>query len=127
MYRFFFTFAKNLKITLMKNLFLTIAALCLFSFFAAAQDNLATTSIKTTFHCANGKALLETELAKVEGIKEAVADLETKIVTVKYDEKIINKDGIVAAIEKIGYFTEFTPQEKPINKACSHGDAGHQE
>ncbi len=110
----------------MKNLFLTIAALFLFSFFASAQ-NLSTIDIKTMFHCANGKALIEKELLKVEGIKEVVASVETKIVTVKYDESIIKKDGIVAAIEKIGYTTEFTPADKPINKACSHGETGGQQ
>ena len=106
----------------MKNLMLTIVALFIFSTLALAQDNLASCSIKTKFHCANGKALIEKEMVKVEGVKEVVADLETKVVTIKYDEKVINKDGLVAAIEKIGYFTEFTPESKPINKACSHGE-----
>ena len=106
----------------MKNLFLTIVALFLFSFFASAQTNVSTASIKTMFHCANGKALIEKEMVKVDGVKEVVADVETKIVTIKYDEKVINKDGLVAAIEKIGYKTEFTPEDKPINKACSHGE-----
>ncbi|MCX7862565.1 MAG: heavy-metal-associated domain-containing protein [Bacteroidales bacterium] len=78
--------------------------------------------VKTFFHCANGKALIEKELKKVEGIYSVNADLETKVVTIQYDEKKQNKESIVAAIEKIGYYTEFSDQNKKINKACSHGD-----
>lgn len=111
----------------MKNVVLTIASIILFSAFAFAQD--ASIGIKTSFHCANGKALIEKEMAKVDGVKTVVADVETKVVTITYNEKVINKDGLVAAIEKIGYKTEFTPEDKPINKACSHGEhgTGHQE
>jgi copper chaperone CopZ len=81
--------------------------------------------IKVFFHCPNGKALIERELIKEPGVKEVYADLETKVVTVKYVSKETSKDNIVAAIEKIGYYTEFTPADKKLNKACSHGD--HQE
>jgi len=79
--------------------------------------------IKVTFHCGNGKALLEKELVKVDGVTSAVADLETKVVTIKYDADKQNKEKLVAAIEKIGYETEFTKEDAAIKKACSHGDA----
>ena len=79
--------------------------------------------IKVTFHCANGKALLEKELIKEDGVSSATADVETKIVTIKYDTEKQNKEKLVAAIEKIGYVTEFSKEGAEINKACSHGDA----
>jgi len=76
--------------------------------------------IKVTFHCANGKALLEKELIKEEGVSSAVADLETKVVTITYDSEKQNKEKLIAAIEKIGYVTEFTKEGTEIKKACSH-------
>jgi copper chaperone CopZ len=94
-----------------------------FSLSAFAQDNAATDlKVKVEFHCANGKALLESKLAEVPGIKSFVVDLETKIIDFKYDAAIITREGIIAEIEKIGYYTEFSDKSKEIKKACSHGE-----
>ena len=76
--------------------------------------------IKVTFHCANGKALLQKELIKEDGVSSADADVDTKIVTIKYDSEKQNKEKLVAAIEKIGYLTEFSKEGAEIKKACSH-------
>ena len=76
--------------------------------------------IKVTFHCANGKALLEKELVKEDGVSSAIADLETKVVTIQYDAEKQNQEKLVAAIEKIGYLTEFSKEGAVIKKACSH-------
>jgi copper chaperone CopZ len=76
--------------------------------------------IKVAFHCANGKALLEQGLIKEEGVSSAMADLDTKVVTIQYDAAKQNKEKLVAAIKKIGYSTDFTQDCKEINKACSH-------
>ncbi len=80
--------------------------------------------IKTFFHCPNGQALLQKELVKEPGVKAVVADLETKVVTITFEKGATDKDKLVAAIEKIGYKTEFTPEDKAINKACSHDTPG---
>lgn len=104
-------------------LILTLAMLVSFSACSQVSQKkaeLKEAKIKTTFHCANGKALLEKELAKEPGVKSVVADLETKVVSISYDASVTNQDKLVAAIEKIGYYTEFTPADKQINKACSH-------
>lgn len=77
-------------------------------------------NIKVGFHCANGKALLEKELGKIDGVSYAFANVDTKVVTIKYDAAKQNKEKLVAAIEKIGYTTEFTKEGTQINKACSH-------
>lgn len=81
--------------------------------------------IKTQFHCANGKALIEKELKKVDGIVDAFANIETKVVTVKYNTEKQNKESLVKEIEKIGYKTEFTKEGTEIKKACSHDDPSH--
>lgn len=98
-----------------------------FALMSMAQDNLKTANIKTGFHCPNGKALLEKELVKIDGVKEVTASMETKVVSIKYDSSILDEKQLIIAIEKVGYPTEFTPADKKINKACSHGEGeeGH--
>ncbi|HNW91180.1 MAG TPA: heavy-metal-associated domain-containing protein [Bacteroidales bacterium] len=76
--------------------------------------------IKTGFHCMNGKALLEKELMKVEGVTSVVADVETKMVTINYVDGKTNREKLVKAIEEIGYATEDTKSSTTIKKACSH-------
>jgi copper chaperone CopZ len=76
--------------------------------------------IKAGFHCANGKALIEKELVKVEGVTSVVADVETKIITVKFVDGKTDRQKLVKAIETIGYATEDTKSDTPIKKACSH-------
>jgi periplasmic mercuric ion binding protein len=83
-----------------------------------------TLDVKVFFHCANGKALLENRLGALRGISSAVADIETKIVTVVYDPAVITRDKILEMIEQIGYRTEFSDPDKPIKKACNHDEEG---
>lgn len=108
----------------MKNLFLT-ALFLVMSVFLFAQEK-SEIKIKTFFHCANGKALIEKELVKVDGVMNVVAELETKIVTIHYDATKQNKESLVKAIEKIGYLTEFSSKDAKINKACSHDHGEHE-
>lgn len=81
--------------------------------------------VKVGFHCANGKKLLEAKLSEVNGVTKAVADVETKIVTIEHNSEIVTTQALVEAIEKIGYLTEYSDPNKPINKACSHGEGGN--
>lgn len=101
---------------------ISIAMLFAVTSCAQAQKKAETqeVKIKTFFHCPNGQALIQKELVKEPGVTAVVADLETKVVTVTFEKGKTDKDKLVAAIEKIGYKTEFTPDDKPINKACSH-------
>ncbi len=85
-----------------------------------------TYSVKVMFHCANGKALLESELPKKRGVISAVANLETKIVDVVYDPKLTQPTTIVEYIHQIGYLTADSPAGTKLNKACNHdGEATH--
>ena len=108
----------------MKNLFLTFLFL-ITSVLIFAQEK-SEIKIKTFFHCANGKALIEREMAKLDGVMNVVADVETKIVTIQYDAAKQNKESLVKAIEKTGYLTEFSDKDAKINKACSHVDGEHE-
>lgn len=91
----------------------------------ATTDKDPVLKVKVFFHCANGKKLLETRLAEVDGVVDVNADLETKVLSIKHKTAVITKEGLVEAIEKIGYLTEFSDPNKKINKACSHGEEGH--
>ena len=84
------------------------------------NENEAELKVKVDFHCPKGKARIEEGLMKEAGVISAVADLETKVVTIKYDPTKQNKDSLVAAIEKIGHRTEFSKTETPIKSACEH-------
>jgi len=85
----------------------------------AYSQNKKETHIKTRFHCANGKALLEKELLKETGVLNASADINTKIVTIGYNADLTSEKKLVEAIEKIGYETEYTDPNKKIVHACS--------
>lgn len=107
------------RVLLISVLFTFIfAGSSLFNSVSAQQK--AELGIKTFFHCPNGKALLEKELAKVDGVSKVTADLETKVVKIEYDPAKLNQEKLVAAIEKIGYKTEFSKEDTKINKACDH-------
>jgi copper chaperone CopZ len=95
--------------------------------FAGAQtiSEPAVFSVKVHFHCANGKALLENRLNALNAVESAVADLETKVVTITYDPAVLTQEKLIELIEQIGYYTEFSDQSKKIKKACSHDDHDH--
>jgi len=91
------------------------------------QTELAVYNVKVMFHCANGKALLESELIKKNGVVSAIAHLDTKIVDVTYNKSQTKPETINEYIHQIGYLVEGDPADTKLNnKACSHGE-NHQE
>ena len=52
--------------------------------------------------CKNCKAHVEKALLEVKGVKSAVADLETKLVTVEAKESV-EESTLKSAVEKAGY------------------------
>ncbi|MCX7954293.1 MAG: cation transporter [Bacteroidales bacterium] len=76
--------------------------------------------VKTFFHCVNGKIQIEKELSKIEGITYVNADINTKIVTVKYDKAKCDTNKIINEIERIGYYTQYSDKKKRIKRACPH-------
>ena len=59
--------------------------------------------IKTSAQCGSCKSAIEKAVNNVDGVKSAELDLETKIVTVKYDVEKTNVDALKSAIVNIGY------------------------
>lgn len=84
--------------------------------FAQAKEK--SIAIKTEFHCGGGKAKIESEIAKLDGVNSVVADLGTKVVTIIYDPAKQNKKKLVSAIEATGHKTEFTKKGKGPKEGC---------
>lgn len=53
--------------------------------------------------CGHCKASIETALQPLEGVEQAEVDLESKSVEVVYDDAVIDRTGVVRAIESAGY------------------------
>jgi copper chaperone CopZ len=107
-----------MKKTALKLLMLPLLMLLCGSLMAQTATKEA--KIKTGFHCPNGKANIEESILKEPGVKVVVADLDTKIVTIVYEVDKTDQDKLVAAIEKLGYRTEYTPAGTTIKSACTH-------
>ena len=106
---------------------LTLAIVMMFAVNTFAQKGkevIKEQKIKVNFQCENGKAQIERELAKTPGVKEVIASMETKEVTIKYVDGKTTKDDLVKAIEKIGYSTEFSKGAAATKPSCSKSCAG---
>ena len=53
--------------------------------------------------CAACKTTIESALNPLDGVHGAVVDIATKRVCVHFDEALIGRDALVAAIERQGY------------------------
>ncbi len=114
----------------MKTLKIFTGVLCMLFFLLQANTTQAQTSnqvgelitIKVYFHCPGGKTAIEQNLPKHDGIFSAKADLQTKDVVIDYDPVVFNKKKLVAAIEEIGYLTEFSEKGKKLQGSCGGSD-----
>lgn len=53
--------------------------------------------------CGHCKSNIETALQPLAGVQQAQVDLDAKAVEVVYDESVIDRAGVVRAIEAAGY------------------------
>lgn len=59
--------------------------------------------------CAMGCAkVIEKNMAQMDGVKRVEIDFESKIAKVEYDEKMVNKDLLIANVKKTGESYEVT-------------------
>lgn len=106
--------SKVLLISVLPVLFLFLSSNQTF-----AQAKEKSIAIKTEFHCGGGKAKIESEIAKLEGVNSVMADLDTKVVTIKYDPAKQNKKKLAKAIEDTGHKTEFSKKSKEPKAGCA--------
>jgi periplasmic mercuric ion binding protein len=65
--------------------------------------------IKTSAQCEECKERIEKNLTLTKGVKEAVLNLDDKVVTVKYNSKKIDEAAIIKVITDIGYDANSVP------------------
>jgi copper chaperone CopZ len=112
----------------MKTRFLLISVVLLLSWtVSSAQTD--TVNIQTSSVCGSCKKRIENDLSFEKGIKSAVLDLDTKLVTVVYDPEKTNPDKIRQRIAKIGYDADDVKKDpKGFNKlpdCCKDPDHQH--
>ncbi len=78
--------------------------------------------IKTSADCVKSKRKVERKLVKTDGVKTAVLNLETNIVTVSYHENKVKPEELTAVVVKTGYTAEAV---KPKTKKKSCCDKKH--
>jgi len=81
--------------------------------------------IKTSADCVKSKRKIERKLAKTDGVKTAVLDLETNIITVSYQEDKVKPAELTAVVEKIGYTAEAVkPKSQTKKRNCCEKKRG---
>lgn len=83
-----------------------------------------TIKIQTNLHCESCKTTIENDLAFLKGVKEVVADVTSKIVTVTYSAKKTNPESIVARIKALGYEANVIPNGCGNKQGSGCGGSG---
>ncbi len=107
----------------MKSIIFSFAAVIMFMtpMFTQAQKEAKVSKktqevqIATNLHCADCKAKIEADLAYAPGVKTVEANVETKVVTVKFNPKKTSTSELVQRIQKLGY------QAKSTGGCCPSG------
>ncbi|MCK9205112.1 MAG: heavy-metal-associated domain-containing protein [Bacteroidales bacterium] len=115
--------------TLTKFFLILLAIFCLNGFgknLFAQEKKVETVKIKTSAVCPQCKDRIEGGLAFEKGVKDISLDLETKIVTIKYNTKSVTPDDLRRKISNLGYDADSIPANKKAYEklpACCKKDA----
>ena len=98
-----------------KVAFILISLFFLANLNGQAQDSkkYAKAIIKTSAHCHSCKEKIEKALVFEKGVKDAVLDMKSKIVTVTYKIKQTDPEKLKQALVKAGYTAEI------VKKTCT--------
>ena len=88
----------------MKLSSLLIAMSLLFTAALFSKD--ATVDIKTSITCQSCVNSIETGLKDVEGIDKITANVDTKVVTIAYNDEKVTKEELTTKISGIGFTAE---------------------
>ena len=111
----------------MKNLGLILAVVLvtLFSFNSYASGKYETVKIKTSSQCDMCKETIEKQMAFEKGVKSAVLDVESSVLTVTYNPKKTNPDLIRKAVTEAGYDADDLPAVQKaydnLHECCKKG------
>jgi copper chaperone CopZ len=75
----------------------------------AAKAKTETVTFDVSLHCDACKATVEKHIPFEKGVKDLVADLENKTVTVTFDPRKNDVESLRKAIEKLGYTATVRP------------------
>ena len=111
-----------------KNVMITGMMMLLFVWSAAfSQDKkVETLKVKTSAVCDMCKDRIEQGMAFEKGVKSAVLDVKTKIITITFNPAKTNPDDLRKAISKLGYDADNVPADKAAYAklpACCKKDA----
>lgn len=112
------------------NKFLFSLIIVLIGLKASAQDDkLKKVEIKTSAICEMCQYAIEKEMAFEKGVKSASLDLDTKMLTVFYQDKKTTPEAIKRRVSLTGYHADDTPRDSVaytnLPKCCQ--DGAHQE
>lgn len=84
--------------------FFALAAIMIaFSISSILAEKITEAQLKTSAHCGSCKTKIEKAVNKLDGVTNSSLDLESNILTVKYDSDKLKLDDIRAKIKKVGY------------------------
>ncbi len=79
------------------------AILIAFSLSSVLAEKIAEAQLKTSAFCGSCKTKIEKSVNKLDGVMNSNLNLESKVLTVKYDSDKLKLDDIRAKIKKVGY------------------------
>lgn len=111
--------SKTIKTALLMLVFATVIV--------AAQVKITESKIKTSAECEKCKARIEKAVNSMEGVQSSDLEVESKVITVKYDSSKISLDKIKGKISETGYNADEVISDKRaykrLPKCCQVG--GH--
>ena len=107
------------------GLVLAVVLVTLFSLDSFATEKFDTIQIKTSSQCEMCKETIEKQMAFEKGVKSAVLDVESSVLTVVYNKKKTNPDLIRVAVSEVGYDADDVPAGKEayenLHNCCKKG------
>jgi periplasmic mercuric ion binding protein len=101
----------------MKNLgFVIIVAMFTFFVSSAFSADTKEVCIQTNLHCGSCASKIDKGLKKSGGVIDVKSDIDTKIVTVKYNPEKTDEAKIKRSIKKLGYNADIIEDTKPQPK-----------
>ncbi|PCJ85576.1 MAG: MerP protein [Flavobacteriales bacterium] len=99
-----------------------------FAISASAQKKTESIEIKTSAQCGMCKKKIEDNVSFAKGVKTAVLDMETKMLTVNYKTAKTTPEKIREAVSKLGYDADNVVADAEVYQnlpACCKKDGGH--
>ncbi|MCU0448723.1 MAG: heavy-metal-associated domain-containing protein [Bernardetiaceae bacterium] len=91
---------------------MALALVGAFSLRGLAQTDVKEVKIKTSAQCDMCKKRIEKAIGLEKGVKTAVLDVKSKVLTVQYRDGKTNPEALRSAVTKVGYDADVLPADK---------------